>query len=257
MTTTALGQYRWQANAEVDNPGVGSLALDEPVSAMSVAAVNDDDVDNTEALALIAADDVLVMTHAIDVGRWGAFTVRLAPLSYAPEGNNPNLGDWFAIPVAFSHAGMQAAPSSGDTINLTHVPADDVPLTWPTFGQETTLRTTPVAHPPTGTQLATWLSITATDAATLALLDGCCTVATQYELGRLSVERMREAGYMPPDTLPGAVAQAMLMRAAAMYRRRNSVNGFEGFADLGAVAIRASDPDIERLVDPWRAWAFA
>jgi hypothetical protein len=130
-------------------------------------------------------------------------------------------------------------------------------LTPPDYGQGSDLTVPPPATPPTGAQLAKWLSITSTDADTLALLDGCCTVALQYELGRLSTLRMTEAGYSPPDALPGGVAQAVLMRAAAIYRRRNSVNGFEGFADLGAVAIRASDPDIERLVDPWRAWAFA
>jgi hypothetical protein len=127
----------------------------------------------------------------------------------------------------------------------------------PDYGMGTTLDTTPAGAPPTAAQLAAWLSITATDTATNELLQRCCDIAAQYELGRLSVARMTEAGYSPPDVLPATVAQAMLMRAAAMYRRRNSVNGFEGFADLGAVAIRASDPDIERLVDPWRAWAWA
>jgi hypothetical protein len=115
----------------------------------------------------------------------------------------------------------------------------------------------PTAAPPTGDQLAKWLSITALDAATTAMLDGCCATAAQYEFGRLSTQRMVDEGFDPPEVIPGPVAQAMLMRAAAMYRRRNSINGFEGFADLGAVAIRSSDPDIERLVDPWRSWAFA
>jgi hypothetical protein len=126
----------------------------------------------------------------------------------------------------------------------------------PDYGMGTTLDGAPGA-PPTAAQLAAWLSITATDVATTELLQRCCDIATQYELGRLSTLRMTEAGYTPPDVLPVAVAHAMLMRAAAVYRRRNSVNGFEGGADFGAIAIRASDPDIERLVDPWRAWAWA
>jgi len=132
-------------------------------------------------------------------------------------------------------------------------------MTWtpPDYGQGTDLNVPPSAAPPDAQALALWLSITSSDTNTTALLETCCTVALQYELGRLSTLRMTEQGFNPPDELPGAVAQAVLMRAAAIYRRRNSVNGFEGFADLGAVAIRASDPDIERLVDPWRAWAFA
>jgi len=131
-------------------------------------------------------------------------------------------------------------------------------MTWtpPDYGFTTDLTGTPTP-PPDAQALATWLSITSADTNTTALLEACVDVAIRYELGRLSTRRMTDEGYTPPDQLPAAVSHAMLMRAAAMFRRRNSVNGFEGFADLGAVAIRASDPDIERLVDPWRAWAFA
>lgn len=111
-------------------------------------------------------------------------------------------------------------------------------------------------HPPTVAELKTYLTITATDPSVDVLLQGACDSATAYEFGRLSFVLMEAAGFVPPDDIPVAVAQAMLMRAAAIFRRRNSVNGFEGFGDMGAMAVRASDPDIERLVDPWRAWEF-
>jgi hypothetical protein len=110
--------------------------------------------------------------------------------------------------------------------------------------------------PPTPETLRAYLTITATDPQLDALLQAACDTATAYELGRLSETLMMVAGFSPPDDLPVAVAQAMLMRAAAIFRRRNSVNGFEGFGDMGAMAVRASDPDIERLIDPWRAWEY-
>ena len=68
---------------------------------------------------------------------------------------------------------------------------------------------------------------------------------------------MAADGASPPETVPSPVGRAVLMRAAALYRRRNSVNGFDGYDDLGTVPVRASDPDIERLVDRWRAWSWA
>jgi hypothetical protein len=111
--------------------------------------------------------------------------------------------------------------------------------------------------PPTPEDLRAYLTIKTTDETIDALLADACDSATAYEFGRLSFELMTEAGFVPPDEIPVAVAQAMLMRAAAVFRRRNSVNGFEGFGDQGAMPIRASDPDIERLIDPWRAWEFA
>ena len=81
------------------------------------------------------------------------------------------------------------------------------------YGMGTTLDTMPAGAPPTATQLAAWLSITSVDAVMQGLLAQCCVVATQYELGRLSIRRMTEQGFAPPDVLPGTVAQAMLMRA--------------------------------------------
>lgn len=89
------------------------------------------------------------------------------------------------------------------------------------------------------------------------MLDNACTRAADYELGRCSYARMQGDGADPPFTVPSAVAQAVLMRAAAIYRRRNSVNGFDGYEDLGTVPVRASDPDIERLISRWLALCWA
>lgn len=85
----------------------------------------------------------------------------------------------------------------------------------------------------------------------------CLDDAADTELARLSCALMETDGATPPSTVPGVVARAVLMRAAALWRRRNSVNGFDGFDDLGTVPVRATDPDIERELDRYRAWTFA
>ena len=111
---------------------------------------------------------------------------------------------------------------------------------------------------PTGADLAAYLSVkNPDDTVLLEALEQCCTIAGDYELSRLSCDLMLADGAAPPATVPSPVSRAVLMRAAAVWRRRNSVNGFDGFADLGTVPVRASDPDIERLVDRWRSWCWA
>jgi hypothetical protein len=110
---------------------------------------------------------------------------------------------------------------------------------------------------PLGAELAAYLSLATPAQAVLDALDGCCVIAADYELGRLSCALMEADGATPPATVPSPVGRAVLMRAAALWRRRNSVNGFDGFDDLGTVPVRASDPDIERAIDRWRAWSFA
>ena len=114
-----------------------------------------------------------------------------------------------------------------------------------------------IGAPPTPEDLRAYLTITSSTTEVDDLLQTACDVASRYEFGRCSSSLMEAAGFTPPDVIPVDLAQAMLMRAAAFFRRRNSVNGFEGFADFGAFPIRAGDPDIERLVDPWRAWSYA
>jgi hypothetical protein len=112
---------------------------------------------------------------------------------------------------------------------------------------------------PTIDDLADYMTITAGQRGPVVdgLLTDAIGRATDYEMGRLSFDLMRADGASPPTTVPSPVAGAVLMRAAALYRRRNSVNGFDGYEDLGTVPVRASDPDIERMVDRWRAWAWA
>lgn len=59
------------------------------------------------------------------------------------------------------------------------------------------------------------------------------------------------------DPLPELVEQAIVMLAARLYRRRNSVGGFEGFGDFGVVRVPALDPDIEDLLIRYLKYDFA
>jgi hypothetical protein len=110
---------------------------------------------------------------------------------------------------------------------------------------------------PIGDDLAVYLSVKQPDPDLVTQLDEVCAIAADRELARLSCALMVADGADPPDTVPSPVARAILMRAAAQWRRRNSVNGFDGFDDLGTVPVRTADPDIEGNVDRWRAWTFA
>jgi hypothetical protein len=45
------------------------------------------------------------------------------------------------------------------------------------------------------------------------------------------------------------VHEAIVLAAARLYKRRQSVEGVAGWGDLGVVRILASDPDINRLLE--------
>jgi hypothetical protein len=242
-----IGVFDWATDAGVTDPGTGKLAVDVPRTTISCAEHDRTGLDVSVLLTTLTVGMGLTVQLRTDAQSWASFNVS------APVTDHTT---WVEIPVT-ERTGSGTPPAHNADVVFTSFPATDGDTTSTDYGMASILDAPPPGAPPTAAQLAAWLSISATDTATNELLQRCCDVAAQYELGRLSVKRMTDQGFVPPNVLPGAVAHAMLMRAAAMYRRRNSVNGFEGFADLGAVAIRASDPDIERLVDPWRAWAWA
>src|SRR5215471_6183710 len=56
------------------------------------------------------------------------------------------------------------------------------------------------------------------------------------------------AGYVTPGTaqfLPDPLFTAVVMEAARLYRRRDSVDGTIGWGDMGVVRVGPKDPDIE------------
>lgn len=55
------------------------------------------------------------------------------------------------------------------------------------------------------------------------------------------------------SAVPDEVNQACILRAAALFKRKDSPDGVAGFGDFGAVRIsRFRDPDVVELLDPFR-----
>jgi len=69
-------------------------------------------------------------------------------------------------------------------------------------------------------------------------------------------DRVRPSDVRYPD-----VAQAVLLLAARLYKRRLSPEGVAGWQDLGAIRVQTKDPDIERLleqhIDAYKVWGVA
>jgi hypothetical protein len=53
-------------------------------------------------------------------------------------------------------------------------------------------------------------------------------------------------------TVPIAIKQATILSALRAYKRYESPTGVLGFSDMGVVRIGRLDPDVQRLVDPYR-----
>lgn len=76
---------------------------------------------------------------------------------------------------------------------------------------------------------------------------------TRYVLeGRCWARHVRvTAAWGVDDALLTAVELPTLMKAARIYKRRDTVTGVEGFGEFGVVRItRAADPDVAEMLDP-------
>lgn len=54
------------------------------------------------------------------------------------------------------------------------------------------------------------------------------------------------------SSVPVAIRQATILAALRAYKRYESPTGVLGFSDVGVVRIGRLDPDVQRLVDPYR-----
>jgi hypothetical protein len=54
------------------------------------------------------------------------------------------------------------------------------------------------------------------------------------------------------SAVPDEVTQATVLRAVALFGRRNSPNGVAGFGDFGVVRIGRQDPDVIALLGPFQ-----
>jgi len=69
-------------------------------------------------------------------------------------------------------------------------------------------------------------------------------------------DRVRASDVRHPD-----VAQAVLLLAARLYKRRLSPEGVAGWDDMGPMRVVSRDPDVDRLieqhVDAYKVWGIA
>ena len=56
---------------------------------------------------------------------------------------------------------------------------------------------------------------------------------------------------------PIAIKQATVLLASRLFKRNDSPGGVMGFGDIGVVRVSKFDPDIERLINPYRKIRFA
>lgn len=83
-----------------------------------------------------------------------------------------------------------------------------------------------------------------------AELQRCLDVAQEQQLQTLDTELFDEVD--PPE----AIVQALLMRAASLYRRRQTPEGVSGVGDFAVVRVGRNDPDVMRLENPYRCFGF-
>lgn len=57
--------------------------------------------------------------------------------------------------------------------------------------------------------------------------------------------------------IPDEIEQACLLKAAALFKRKDSPNGVQGMGDFGVVRIGRNDPDVLGLLAPYRKLTVA
>ena len=58
-------------------------------------------------------------------------------------------------------------------------------------------------------------------------------------------------------SIPSAIKQATILSSLRAYKRYESPTGVLGFSDMGVVRVGRLDPDVERLIQPYRKIRFA
>ena len=72
--------------------------------------------------------------------------------------------------------------------------------------------------------------------------------------GQASVEVTGVFGFA---SIPIAIKQATILASLRAYKRYESPTGVLGFSDVGVVRIGRLDPDVQRLIDPYRKFLLA
>ena len=59
------------------------------------------------------------------------------------------------------------------------------------------------------------------------------------------------------SSVPTAIKQATVLLGARIFKRNDSPGGVMGFGDLGVIRVGRMDPDIDRLIQPYKKVRFA
>ena len=68
---------------------------------------------------------------------------------------------------------------------------------------------------------------------------------------------VRVEGTFGFTSAPIAIKQATVLLASRLFKRNDSPGGVMGFGDIGVVRVSKFDPDIKRLINPYRKFRFA
>jgi hypothetical protein len=71
------------------------------------------------------------------------------------------------------------------------------------------------------------------------------------------IPTLRISGVWGFATIPDDVREACVLLSMRMFSRYNSPLGVAGFADMGAITVRAIDPDVRDLLAPYQIIGFA
>lgn len=65
------------------------------------------------------------------------------------------------------------------------------------------------------------------------------------------LQRIRVTAKFGWPSIPPQIVEACLLRAARLYRRRDSPDGIAGANDFGAIRVGRFDPDYDALIEPF------
>ena len=88
-----------------------------------------------------------------------------------------------------------------------------------------------------------------------AVLQQVLDVAQAQMTKSLNADLLAEDTIVPAEC-PIQVKHALLMRANALYRRRQTPEGISGVGDFAVVRVSRFDPDVETLVAQYRQFGF-
>ena len=181
-------------------------------------------------------DDTLLDRIVSSVSRWiDGYCQRQFWLDTAAPARTYVPDDWYCLPIddVGDQTGFQVSTdASGDGIFETTWAASDYQLL-------------PVNAPWEGPEPRPWNEVRAVGAHLFPLVYGSAL------LRRNRVEVTARWGW---PAVPDAVAQACVMQASRVFKRRDSPQGVLGGGDFGVIRVTARlDPDVEEMLADYRA----